>query len=218
MNSKELIKLTSAISFILPIGFVCFLALAKMPNFWAYFIAEQSPLAWLHSLMLYTVALFSFIIYWRQTNTLQQSASSFWVVLGFGFLSLSFDERFALHERIRDGFLAPREIKLQLFPWTNPGDFLLLLALFAAAAIIIIYRKTVWIELTSLKRSYTKYFKLAALFAVTSVLADSIPFEHISIHTLYVMQVVEEIFETLCFSCLIVYFLNRMTDAGHAEI
>ena len=218
MNSKELIKLTSAAAFILPIGFVCLLAAAKMPNFWVYFIAEQSPLAWLHSLMLYTVALFSFIFFWQQTNTPQQSASSFWVVLGLGFLALSFDERFALHERIRDGFLAPREIKLPLFPWTNPGDFLLLLALFSAAAIIFIYRKAVWVELTSLKRSYTKYFKFAALFATTSVLADSIPFEHISMHTLYVMQVVEEIFETLCFSCLIAYFLNRMADAGNAEI
>lgn len=218
MNSKELIKLTSAISFILPIGFVCFLAIVKMPNFWVYFIAEQSPLAWLHSLMLYTVALFSFIIFWQQTNTPQQSTSNFWIVLGLGFLALSFDERFALHERIRDDFLAPRDIKLMLFPWTNPGDFLLLLALLSAVAIIFIYRKAAWIELTSLKRPYTKYFRLAAFFAATSVLLDSIPFEHISINTLYVMQVAEEIFETLCFSCLIVYFLNRMTCADYADI
>lgn len=49
-----------------------------------------------------------------------------WRLLAAGLAGLAVDERFALHERLRDGVLAPRDVTVPFLPWVGPGDFLLL--------------------------------------------------------------------------------------------
>ncbi len=49
-----------------------------------------------------------------------------WLLLSAGFAGLALDERFAVHERVRDGVLAPRGVSVPFLPWVAPGDFLVL--------------------------------------------------------------------------------------------
>ncbi len=50
-----------------------------------------------------------------------------WQLLAVGFAAPAVDERFALHERLRDAVLAPRGISVPFLPWVAPGDFLVML-------------------------------------------------------------------------------------------
>lgn len=50
-----------------------------------------------------------------------------WWLLAGAFLFFAMDDRFAIHERIRDHLLAPRGIRVPFLPWIGPGDFILLL-------------------------------------------------------------------------------------------
>ncbi|WP_306213683.1 hypothetical protein [Actinoplanes sp. RD1] len=49
-----------------------------------------------------------------------------WLLLAAGFGGLSLDERFAVHERLRDQVLAPADVSIPFLPWVAPGDFLML--------------------------------------------------------------------------------------------
>jgi len=59
-----------------------------------------------------------------------------WGVLALGFAGLAFDERFSVHERIRDHILAPRGVRIPFLPWVAPGDFLLMLVAVAGLLVL----------------------------------------------------------------------------------
>jgi hypothetical protein len=103
------------------------LAVARWPRWWAWIAPEQTPMTWLQSVALMLAAAGSAVIFLRlrlRGEPLRMTRA--WLVLAVGFTALAFDERFALHERARDGVLAPRDISLPFLPWVGDGDFLLL--------------------------------------------------------------------------------------------
>lgn len=102
------------------------LFMARYPTWWAWIAPEQVPMTWFQSVTLVVAgALAALAWFVARLGDLRPRAGL--ALLAVGFCALAFDERFALHERLRDGYLAPRDIRLPLLPWVAPGDFLLLL-------------------------------------------------------------------------------------------
>lgn len=119
------------------------LAAFRWPRYWVWIASEESPMTWLESVVLvlcaascllvaYVTRLSSGPVHrlrWRDPATA-------WAVLALGFSGLAFDERFSVHERIRDSYLAPRGVRIPFLPWVAPGDFLLLLVAVVGLAIL----------------------------------------------------------------------------------
>ncbi|MQA05285.1 MAG: hypothetical protein GEV07_22030 [Streptosporangiales bacterium] len=97
------------------------LAAARWPSWWAWIAPEQTPMTWLQSVVLVLAAAGALLL-----AAIGAPAPRIWLLLAVGLCGLAFDERFAVHERIRDGFLAPRDVRVPFLPWVGPGDFLLL--------------------------------------------------------------------------------------------
>ena len=101
------------------------LAAARWPRWWTWIASEQTPMTWLQSVVLVLCAAAAVLVahLLRLTGGARRRT---WVLLAAGFAGLAVDERFALHERVRDGVLAPRGVTVPLLPWVAPGDFLVL--------------------------------------------------------------------------------------------
>lgn len=102
------------------------LALAQYPQWWVWIAQEQVPMTWFQSVTLVVAGVIAGIG-WLVARLSERRPRAGLAVLAIGFCLLAFDERFAIHERVRDGYLAPRDVRLPLLTWIAPGDFLLLL-------------------------------------------------------------------------------------------
>jgi hypothetical protein len=92
-------------------------------------------MTWLQSVVLVLAAAGCALIAFVSFRVAAPGARVWWV-LAAGFLVLAVDERFALHEWLRDGVLAPRDVGVPFLPWVAPGDFLLLVAGLIGLAIL----------------------------------------------------------------------------------
>jgi hypothetical protein len=92
-------------------------------------------MAWLQSVALVLAAAGSALIAVISAQVAGPGVRIWWL-LAAGFAVLAVDERFALHERLRDGVLAPRDVTVPLLPWVAAGDFLLLVAGLVGLAIL----------------------------------------------------------------------------------
>ncbi|MCM1988990.1 hypothetical protein [Oceanirhabdus seepicola] len=198
---KKLEKFIIILNIIISISFISLLVIGKWPNWWEYVILERSPMTWFESMLLWSCfmlcggcLLFSIL---RE----EKSKSILWIILVLGFAFLTLDERFALHERIRDGFLAPKGIKIPLFFWTSAGDFILLvfmvIGLLMLPKILKLFRE---------RKTALIFFIIGIFFAVTAILMDSLNVHEMSIEFLRVEQFIEEIFETTG----MLFFLNSL--------
>lgn len=113
------------------------LAGAQWPSYWIWIAPEQTPMTWLQSVVLVVSAWTTLlaVVVLRFRGTARQNVRP-WLVLSVGFGVLAIDERFALHERIRDNILAPRDIRIPLLSWIAPGDFLVLLIAVTGLALL----------------------------------------------------------------------------------
>lgn len=102
------------------------LFIAQYPQWWVWIAQEQVPMTWFQSVTLVVTGVVS-LVAWCVGRIVGRVPRAGFALLAVGFAALAFDERFAVHERIRDGVLAPRGISLPLLSWIAPGDFLLLL-------------------------------------------------------------------------------------------
>lgn len=101
------------------------LGAARWPSWWTWIAPEQTPMTWLQSVALVLAAAGCLLLcaVLRETGS---GHTRVWLLFAGGLLVLAFDERFAIHERFRDGFLAPRGVSVPFLPWVAPGDFLVL--------------------------------------------------------------------------------------------
>jgi hypothetical protein len=170
--------------------FLLLLVVGAWPNWWKWIAPELSPMGWLESLLLVAVA--ALAAGCAAVNYLAQGRQwRSWLLFGGVFSYLAVDERFALHERIRETVLAPRQLYLPPFYWTAPGDFVLLILLLLGVASI------PWLCSLFRPRPVAWYTLLAAIVVASmSVLIDSVDFHHMPIHLLQLEQGVEELLET----------------------
>jgi len=103
------------------------LAAIRWPAWWTDIAPEDSPMTWLQSVVLVVAAVVAGLTGLSGRLAGTGRADRGWFVLAAGFVVLAVDERFAIHERVRDGYLAPRGIAIPFLPWVAPGDFLILI-------------------------------------------------------------------------------------------
>lgn len=191
-------------------GIFILLTAAGWPRWWHHIIPEYAALAWFESLLLAVTALLAFagagLAYINRDGSVLR-----WGLLGAAFLCLTIDERFAIHERLRDAVLAPRGIRLPIFFWTADGDFILLLLLIAGLAAL-----PWFLALFRTRRAARRFFLAGLTLAAAAVLMDSLDFHAMSVDLLRREQYLEELFETagmLCF--LSAVFLQAGTGLQH---
>lgn len=152
------------------------LAAVRAPRWWLWIASESTPMTWLQSVVLLGCAglalLHAALIDLRGPPAAvsappgRQRGTWFLVAAGFGALAL--DERFALHERLRDRVLAPRGVRVPFANWMAPGDFVLLAVLLVGLfALPALYR-----QLRG-DRTAVVLFGMGLLLTVTALLADS---------------------------------------------
>lgn len=186
----------AAIAVVVPSG----LAAARAPRWWLWIASESTPMTWLQSVVLIGCAglalLHAALIDLRgpvpDVRATPGRQRGTWLLVAAGFGALALDERFALHERLRDRVLAPRGIRLPFADWMAPGDFILLavlsVGLFALPAL---YRQL------RADRTALRLFGLGLSLTVAALLADSFDPAKMSLGVERLEQTLEECVE-LC--------------------
>jgi hypothetical protein len=179
--------------------FIILLLIGQWPRYWEWIAKEQTPFTWYQSVLLLLVAVFSI---WNAVFSLlskmKQHALT-WVLVSLAFFALTIDERFAIHERIRDKLLRPADISIPFLPWVGAGDFILLLYL---AIALLLFRQVMQIfKEDSLS---FKFFIIGFVLSAIAILADSYNFEGMAIEALIMEQTLEEIIEAFSFSCILI--------------
>ncbi|MGE9808388.1 MULTISPECIES: hypothetical protein [unclassified Janibacter] len=167
------------------------LAVARWPQWWAWIASEQTPMTWLQSVVLVLAAMGSLLVGYltgRLGGGRRETLP--WLVLAAGFGSLALDERFAVHERLRDGILAPRGISVPFLPWVAPGDFLMMgVGLVGLALLPMVWRA---IRVDALARTA---LIVGVVLSIIALGMDSIDPSTMSIATERLEQTLEECVE-----------------------
>ncbi|WP_066633895.1 hypothetical protein [Desulfolucanica intricata] len=170
--------------------FILLLFFARWPGWWELTIPELSPMTWIESLILFSIAFVGCLIVMLCYLKKDFVKLKWWGIFTFGFLYLTLDERFALHERIRDRLLAPHEIKIPLFFWTDYGDFIMLVFLITG----ILFSIKLLRLLKERKAAY-RWFIAGICFTALAVILDSFSFTEYSLELQRLQQFGEEVLE-----------------------
>ena len=194
---KSIEIFTIAITCACSLIFIFILFFVRWPKWWELTIPELSPLSWMQTLLLFLIAITGFLcamLCYLESNT---DELRWWSFFGTGFILLIMDDRFAIHERLRDSILAPRHIKIPIFFWTEYGDFILLIYL-----IIGLYFGCKMLRIFRQRKSAVILFLAATAVSITAVLLDSFSYAGDSLAVQRIEQFVEELLEIggmLCF-------------------
>lgn len=189
------------------------LAAVRWPRYWTWIAPEQTPMTWLQSVVLVlasAAALLLLTLLRLRGGTASERRP--WQVLAVGFAALAVDERFALHERVRDGVLAPRDVRVPFLPWVAPGDFLVLLIAVTGLAVLPLV-------LPGLRgdRSAQVLFAAGVGLAALAVGTDSVDPATWSIEVERVQQSLEEVVELAAGLCLLGAVLLRLLSGLSAS-
>lgn len=113
------------LSAVLPVAFVAALLALRWPEYWMWINFEDTPMTSLEVAVMYTCALVAAAA-GAHAWMYRHARAREWAVLAMAFGYFALDDRFALHERLRDRVLAPRDIRLPWIDWIGPGDFIVL--------------------------------------------------------------------------------------------
>jgi hypothetical protein len=162
---------------------------ARSPTWWEWVAPEQTPMTWLQSVVL-VLASAGALLVGHVVRLRGGPRPTAWWLLAVGFAGLAFDERFAVHERVRDGVLAPRGVSVPFLPWVAPGDFLVLAVGVAGLAVL----PLVWRAVRE-DRAARVALLLGVGLAVVAVGMDSIDPSTWSVAAERVQQTAEEVVE-----------------------
>ena len=175
------------------------LAAARYPEYWKWIALEETPMAWLQT-----------VREWRFTARFP------YLALALGFTYLALDDRFALHERLRDRILAPRDIRIPGLTWLAPGDFQMLLTAVAGLCVLPFVLRALRTDRLALV-----LFGLGALIAAVSIGMDSIDPSTMPLDVERLEQTAEECLELLadCFfvAAVGVRLLGLLAEASWPE-
>jgi len=210
MNKKTKLEIIflSALSFF-TIAFVSLLIITQWPEWWMWVIFERTPMTWFESMLLYTATLLAFAIAGVEFLTSTVKKTVLWSLYGVGFLFLTLDERFALHERVRDSILIPNDIHPGLFFWTSPGDYILVIMALCALALAPVYYRLF------AERKSALFLKAAGfVIALFAVFLDSLHVKELAMESQRLLQFYEEILETVAMvlfcSSLFLLFMKKL--------
>jgi hypothetical protein len=165
------------------------LAAVRWPRFWEYLASEQTPMTWLQSVVLVLAGAAALLVALLATRR-PVGRPVVWALLATGFVALALDERFAVHERVRDGYLAPRDVRVPFLPWVGAGDFLVLLLALVGLALL----PAVW-RLVRTDRWSRSSLLVGVGLAVVAVGVDSVDPATWTVAAERVQQSLEEVVE-----------------------
>ncbi len=187
--------------------FITLLVLAKYPRWWEYVIFERTPMTWFESILLFSCFITAAACAGANYLLKEKKKLIVWSVISSGFLCLTLDERFAIHERLRDKLLAPADIDIPIFFWTSPGDYLLIILFIVSA-----FMFPLIIRMIKARKGALLFFIAAISFTGIAILLDSFDVHNCSMPFQRAEQFVEEILETLgMLSFLSTFFLMLIT-------
>lgn len=183
-------------------GFILLLTAAAWPNYWEYVASETAPLAWLESLLLALTATVAGLIGFIESVRPSPSRplARGWLIVAAAFAWLAMDERFAVHERIRDHFLKPTGIKL--LPWMEAGDWIILLYMIVGLAAV----WGIW-RLLGESRVARVFFVVALAIAAVAVGMDTLDIRSMDKSSERLLQSIEEILETIAMTSFLSAYL-----------
>lgn len=185
--------------------FGCLLVAASWPRYWTYVAAETTPLAWLEGVLLllsgFTAALLAFEAY---TRGAARKIAGGWAVVAAAFCWLGLDERFAVHERLRDKLLKPTGVKL--LPWMEAGDWLI--PLYAVCGLAATWG--IWRLLASTAAGRV-FFAFGVVVAAIAVGMDTIDVRSLDKGMERLLQSVEEGLETVAMTAFLSAYLVALT-------
>jgi hypothetical protein len=120
---------------LLPALFVLLLIVMRWPEYWQWINFEMTPMTSLEVAVMCTMALVAFAAGARAWLREEREYRDWWL-LAAGFLYFALDDRFALHERVRDKILIPHDIRIPYVTWIGPGDFILLVYALVGLALL----------------------------------------------------------------------------------
>jgi hypothetical protein len=184
-------KFLLAATVLLPFSLVVVFMLGRWPEYWKWIASEDTPMTSLEVTVMYTTALVCWVGAAQSYFHHDESRSKKWVALGFGFLWLAMDDRFAIHERIRDHILIPHHISIPLLP-IGPGDFILLIYMVVGLALLPWFFAIFKAHKKALVR-----FLCGVAVAVFAVMLDAYDWHQASLDVQRFEQTIEEIFELI---------------------
>jgi hypothetical protein len=181
---------------------VCILSLTfiSYPEYWKNIIYEKSPMTWFESMILFActfISMLNFILLKAKTGQFNKV----WFLFVMGFLYLTIDERFMVHEKIREQILKPNHLNIDFLFWVEKGDYVLIFLMVTG----LFFVPMIWKELKSDKEA-TLFFLIAIFCSAVAVGLDTISLKGMSLQLQYVIQYFEEIAETAAMVC----FLNAI--------
>ena len=137
---------------------------------WAAYRGEFGATEWFSSLQLLVIAAVAWVMYGvRGARDSKDGPRWIWAVLAAGFAVLALDERFDIHEALRDFVLQPLGV-LTNTAWIKPGDVGLLLFVIAAIAL------SRWVLMELKPRRVAVWLYVAGLaVALVAAVLDAVP-------------------------------------------
>jgi uncharacterized protein with PQ loop repeat len=197
MNDKSLTRLKKLqqylmlITIILPALSVLVFVAAQWPQYWKWIATEDTPMTTLQVAVMYTIALVSWANAGLQHLRFNAAKSSRWLVLGCSFFWLALDDRFAIHERIRDSFLAPRHVAIPFLP-IAAGDFVLLFYM-AVGLLTLKWLLPIFQETKVIRNRFLAGIAVSVLVIVV----DAYDIHRLDINAERLEQTIEEVFELI---------------------
>ncbi|MAX65759.1 MAG: hypothetical protein CME66_02385 [Halobacteriovoraceae bacterium] len=163
--------LTIPFIFLFDCIFIVLCILAGGERYWDHISYEHSHLTWLSSLQLFFIGTTCLTIWIGKSNNRLdlKKLKQFWLwpFLGFSFIFLSLDEKFQIHERLREGVFKPNHIGTNL-PGIGAGDFLhILFAVIGLALSYFIYKQIKKNKIALI------YLILALIISLYTVISDA---------------------------------------------
>jgi hypothetical protein len=197
MNDNSLVRLYKLqrslllITTIFPALSVLVFVAAQWPQYWKWIATEDTPMTTLQITMMYSISIVSWANAGLNYLRFNTAKSSRWLVLGCSFFWLALDDRFAIHERIRDSVLAPRNVVIPFLP-IAAGDFVLLFYM-AVGLLSLKWLLPIFRETKTIRNRFLAGVTVAALVIVV----DAYDIHRLDINAERLEQTVEEVFELI---------------------
>jgi hypothetical protein len=197
MNDKSLTRLKKLqrylilITIVFPALSVLVFVTAQWPQYWKWIATEDTPMTTLQVAIMYTIALVSWANAGLQHLRFNSAKSFRWLVLGCSFFWLALDDRFAIHERIRDKFLAPHHVAIPFLP-IAAGDFVLLFYM-AVGLLTLKWLLPIFQETKTIRNRFLAGIAVSVLV----ITVDAYDIHRLDINAERLEQTVEEVFELI---------------------
>ena len=168
--------LAVALNVLIPAGMLIDSALSG-DDYWKAFHGEDNLLTWFSSVQLVTIGLVAWAVFLTTERAAESAGRTptvrrwIWVIFALGFVFLALDERFELHEMLRDDAMRPAKLFVDI-PWMRAGDIGLFVYLLVGCAFGLVL-------LTELRRHMPSLWLFLGAIAAAAVIVviDALPKE-----------------------------------------